>query len=286
MGFLSDIVKFELSKRSTSEQDLVKSFLHIFSISWFREYTKYGTVVSAYLLKPDKAFADTGYTEEILLSYSPFSTVEPRFLRVCEEIFTDPDVNGRVDPYAVFLVSDAANVADQIYAIATGLSSIRMPVVFSSSELVAQRNNPWFVRQRFLEKVASRDLFDVRLPIHDELGFFGRKDELSTIIDSTRRSENVGLFGLRKVGKTSVLFRAQETCRIQDIATVVYIDCKRPDIWSYSWEQLLEFIITRLDETSARTTKNAKPSMAAEFHACISNSKRRLLLIFDHGCPE
>ena len=49
-----------------------------------------------------------------------------------------------------------------------------------------------------------RDLFATNAPVHGDR-FFGRKGDLSEIGDDVSGSRSVGIFGLRKVGKTSLL---------------------------------------------------------------------------------
>jgi len=61
-------------------------------------------------------------------------------------------------------------------------------------------------------KLASRDLYSARGYVTGDQ-FFGRSVEIQQIIDSIRRREVVGVFGLRKTGKTSLL---REVIQLQD----------------------------------------------------------------------
>ncbi len=51
------------------------------------------------------------------------------------------------------------------------------------------------------------DLFDDRNAIGDTLSFFGRGELLQRLEENLRRSQGIGLFGLRKSGKTSLLLQ-------------------------------------------------------------------------------
>lgn len=88
----------------------------------------------------------------------------------------------------------------------------------------------------------NRDLFDYTLPLDDDLLFFGRKAVIDDFIGAVRKSQNRGLFGLRKTGKTSVLFKLARDIKELNVAKVLYLDCKRPDLRSLSWQSLLELI--------------------------------------------
>lgn len=56
---------------------------------------------------------------------------------------------------------------------------------------------------RFLGE--GQDPFDVRDPVFDVLNFFGREVQAEGIRDRLRRGQPVGLFGLRKMGKSSLM---------------------------------------------------------------------------------
>lgn len=85
-----------------------------------------------------------------------------------------------------------------------------------------------------LDKALSRfidddlDLFSVRHPIADRLNFFGREAFASKIIKQMEHGKPVGLFGLRKIGKSSLLYYI----RNQAPFPVAYIDLQK------GWELL------------------------------------------------
>jgi hypothetical protein len=55
------------------------------------------------------------------------------------------------------------------------------------------------------EVLSAVDHYDMTTPIHDPAGFFGRREEFQQIIAAIERGQSVGVFGLRKTGKTSLL---------------------------------------------------------------------------------
>jgi tetratricopeptide (TPR) repeat protein len=58
--------------------------------------------------------------------------------------------------------------------------------------------------------VGQGDLFDVHSPIADASTFFGRGQYLHRLTSKINRAENFAVFGLRKVGKTSLIFQLRE----------------------------------------------------------------------------
>jgi hypothetical protein len=68
------------------------------------------------------------------------------------------------------------------------------------------------------------DLFDDRNAIGDTLSFFGRVELLNRLEEELRRNQGIGLFGLRKSGKTSILLQLSFAMRQHP---VVHIDLQR-----------------------------------------------------------
>lgn len=58
--------------------------------------------------------------------------------------------------------------------------------------------------------LGETDLYESRWPVSDVLGFFGRKPVIDTIQSILDRGEHVALFGLRKMGKTSLMNYQQD----------------------------------------------------------------------------
>jgi len=71
--------------------------------------------------------------------------------------------------------------------------------------------------------VARTDPYDESRPISDPTWFFGRDDLLERLPAVLRQGQHVGLFGLRKVGKTSLINQLRQ--RLIAVPTV-WIDCQ------------------------------------------------------------
>jgi hypothetical protein len=106
------------------------------------------------------------------------------------------------------------------------------PIVFSSlKEAVdrqAQENQSCFKEFAKIvrENVGIDDLYDRTKPIREAGDFYGRVDLLGELFRSVQSHSPVALFGINKVGKTSLLFRLQDVC--QSSHTVgVYADLKQ-----------------------------------------------------------
>ncbi len=68
-------------------------------------------------------------------------------------------------------------------------------------------NKTSYLKNKLSEQFYRRDLFDFRLLLEKDTYFFGRNDIIVDFLDAIKRIENRGLFGLRKTGKTSILYK-------------------------------------------------------------------------------
>ena len=89
-----------------------------------------------------------------------------------------------------------------------------MPFVLA--DLTANVNNTWFIRNVLRKNFYDVDLFGYTLPLREEASFFGRQQIVARYIDAIKRCENRGVFGVRKSGKTSLLFKIDRIISISN----------------------------------------------------------------------
>jgi len=76
----------------------------------------------------------------------------------------------------------------------------------------------------------TRDLYRRSLAITSPASFFGRKSIVNELLAHLRQgTAHVGLFGLRKMGKTSVLYRLLDSLRTSGVALTAHIDVQLID---------------------------------------------------------
>ena len=132
---------------------------------------------------------------EIQLVYAEYDRVEPRLFELVQQSIRK---NARVDP-GLFLV---ASLDPEV-----GRLARRRRGEFAVIDLLLNELGPSApeIRKRMADVLTSVDHFDVTAPIKDPSGFFGRRTEFEQIIAALDRGQSVGIFGLRKTGKTSLM---------------------------------------------------------------------------------
>lgn len=105
------------------------------------------------------------------------------------------------------------------------------------------------------------DFFKDKIAVRDKLLFFGRTELLTELVTDLKNNQNVGLFGLRKSGKSSVVHQLSLVC--QDHA-VIYTDLKKYSDIGYGVELLDEILQNLYRLAKNKNSLLEKPPTLAE----------------------
>lgn len=197
---------------------------------------------SAFWLAAPKPHAEErfGLQKEILTIYSPHSTTDARVLTAIENISRNPHFKHRIDKILVLLIHSGDKVKTEELV---KQQNDWVIVPFTTEELLDPARGALFIRAKIAEAMGEIDLFGMSSPIKHDKYFYGREELVQSLIQrATTRKENSGLFGLRKTGKTSVLFAMQRRLSERPVL-VEYFDCQNPGIHAARWWQVLENIV-------------------------------------------
>lgn len=244
-----------------------------------------------FLMKPTSIFTEMFNIErELLCVFSSYENFEPRTLDAFH-IAQNELAELRVETVCRVLISNDPAIEQKIESLLKTDPEQPIVIPFTYSELSNSYDN-FFIRNRFRKHFYSRDLFSFLSPLKKDLYFFGRSNLIQELVNRHRSGEHTGLFGLRKSGKTSIIYAIE---RHLDSNNELYlsIDCESPSIHKLRWYELLrkivlEFKITKsskakIDENQERYTEK---TAADSFHLDMSKiyeSKKRAptLFIFD-----
>jgi hypothetical protein len=243
-----------------------------------------------FLMKPTLNFSEMFNVErEILCVFSPYSRLEPRTL----DAFAGARARFqelRLESVCYVLISKD----DKAESIIENLlkTDPEQPIVipFTYSE-ISGKYDYYFVRNRFRKHFYSRDLFSFLSPLKKDLYFFGRSQLLHEIVNRHRSGEHTGLFGLRKSGKTSIVYAVERMLEVSG-ETFVSVDCESPSIHKLRWNELLHKMVAlynaqkgsnmKLLEVDSYTEKSAADVFSEEMLKVFSSQKRKsTLFIFD-----
>lgn len=189
---------------------------------------------------------------EVLCIYYPYPKVDARVFGYIRQVLTDRKLRDRLDQVLVLLVHEADS--DQTAEFVRGHEEwVIIPL--SKRGLLNSQRGPLYIRGKLAKFAGSHNLFSFSAPVKKDAYFFGRDALVHELYKrATAEGESSGVFGLRKTGKTSVLYALRR--RAADTQSVlVYIDCQTPGVHALRWWELLAEVCARFDaELESRHT--------------------------------
>lgn len=233
--------QIDITEATVEEQKIIRKLAKIFNIGFFRK-TEFKQVNYLYVFcRPSDDFILKFNIEtEILVLFNNLDVFERRTLDFVDKLMTD--YYNRLDKFCVIIISNDNEICKKILNINAGERLSRVFVPFNYTEILNDCTNNLFVENRFKQYFYARDLYDYDSPIKSESFFFGRSKIVHEFYEKYSNSENTALFGLRKIGKTSVLYAIRRLFESKNLP-VVYIDCQSPSFHKRRWFEALMYII-------------------------------------------
>ncbi len=198
--------------------------------------------LSYFLMKPISRFSEMfNLNREIICVFSPYPNFEPRTLDAFDAALKDYQ-GLRCETICRIVISGDPNAEDKINDLLKSDPEQPIVVPFTYEEL-AKCPDEHFIRNRFAKHFYTRDLFEFLSPLRKDLYFYGRSELIQQICNSHRAGEHTSLFGLRKSGKTSIIYAIERHLKISD-DMFISIDCENPSIHKLRWNELLHKILT------------------------------------------
>ena len=275
---------------SKEEQNIIK---HLSRKYWeatrFDQKTVGGSTYNTAFIKPtDKVSEGFNLHREIVVIFSNYTKFMPRCLDVID-MFDIQEL--RLEEICCVIISNDNDVNAKINDYLKSKKESRVLIPFTYSEFL-NNDDDEFVLNRFREQFYQRDLFDLQDPLRSDLYFFGRGQLIQELVNKHLTFNNAGIFGLRKTGKTSILFSVERTLAKKN-ATSLFIDCQT--LHQLEWRTALFFIISKLakecgvsqkrihSENDYKDKNNYIPDFFQNDIRIIysQNNRKSILLIFD-----
>ena len=278
-----------------AERELIRPLLPAFDVTWASRQRRGNAEIAAYFLKPERFISELlGTNREILFVYSPFPTLQARTIVLHDAVAAQHST--RLDPMGSILVApptDTKRFVQEFLA----TQPERPPIVAFSMDDLAALADINALRAALTGQLFKRDLFAVESPLQSDALFFGRASVVAELLDRFRAGQSSGLFGLRRIGKTSVLFAIGRRCVDGNLGGFTYVDTSNPGLYKSRWwgvlQQLVQGIAKPFDlkrgersHIRALTIEYDEGSAARHFKADLNElmkrmPEKRLLLALD-----
>ncbi len=226
-----------------------------------------------------------GPLNEIIVLFSPFDRFEPRTLDAIEKVHNE-NSGYRLDKISCFVFCRDVHFLEKLDGMVRSNKESRVVIPFSYQEISENTPNKFF-DDRIKKYYFSRDLFDFESPLRTDLYFFGREGLSHAFVDKHFSSENGGIFGLRKSGKTSILFSIARIAEVKGAAAVI-VDCQRLHL--SRWWSALHYIVNSFNEVlqaklsidkEGYTEYGAPDKFDKDIERLVKKINKKVLLILD-----
>ena len=285
--------ELDLSVLGTVEQAISIQFLKLWFLTFARSQTFKNRRFPFLFARPSEFLANRFYLDrEILILFSPYVQFDARALDFVDRLMSE--YMNRLDKLCLILISKDPNIRKKVREMSMQDKELRLIVPFTYDDFENSSSHPdATIIARLKEFLYERDLFAVESPLRHDTSFFGRTKIVQYLYSKYKAGENSGLFGLRKIGKTSALYAIQRYLGTRN-EPALYMDCSEPGFHQRRWNTALHMVITELAQSLNLSHKlNLHPEEAyTEINASIrfsedlkrifvAKNKQRLLLIFD-----
>ncbi|MBN1856329.1 MAG: ATP-binding protein [Dehalococcoidia bacterium] len=243
-----------------------------------------------FLMKPADNYQEMfNLDREIVVVFSPYKTFQPRTLDAFDYAVKHAQ-QLRVERVCGVLVSGDNSVESRLTSLLKKNPESQIVVPFSYDELLCSFDD-YFLRNRFKRHFFTRDLFAMEGPLRKDLYFFGRNDLIQELVSRHTSGENSALFGLRKTGKTSIVYGVKRALEREGGKCAV-IDCQNTAFHRRRWNTALAYILAEarrqngLDASSVDDTSFTEQNAAVVFEEGIKQllkdcETESILVIFD-----
>lgn len=255
----------------------------------FAQHLESGNSKCNYIVvKPiDRLQEALGISKEIVVIISDFSSFEARSLDFFDIIYTKFPSKNRLEKICYVLISACVDIENEIAKyFSSQESQIVIPLSYNDFSMGNCSQN---ILNQFRKYFYSRDLFGINDPLKKEYYFFARDSISMNIISMHRNSQNAGLFGLRKTGKTSIIFDIIRKSANSDVQSI-YIDCQNPSFnmrrWNAALYYSLQIAYCQSEQELSLSEKQFSEDQAAKmFEQGLCELSRKphksILLLFD-----
>ena len=240
-----------------------------------------------FLAKPEHHVEEAlGISKEVIIILSPYKVFEPRTLEAFDTVRRE-FIEQRYEKLCYVLISADEDIEVNLKACLTNQEDqIIVPFTYGSFE--KNKDKFSFIKNCFRHYFYSRDLFDYSEPLKTDTFFFGRSDIVTTVIEKHKAGSNYGLFGLRKTGKTSIIYDIERKSFAQDYNTII-IDCQNTSLNMRRWNKALYYTANQaytkilgddLSEALFDET-NAAVQFGKAIELCHNSTGKTILFLFD-----
>lgn len=276
---------------NSDERSIIQNLSKIFYVTHGgKDFLLSGSSYRYCLVKPTEEFVNTfQMSREIVVIFSDYVNLEPRDLDAAPYVYGTIQSQLRLDRGCHILISHDNKIETKLVELLRDNNLNQIVIPFCYSELIGNSFNPDTFKDRFRNYLFDTDLFSTSKPIQNDIFFFGRRDLVHDIVSKCKQNTNCGVFGLRRSGKTSVLYAVEKLLK-QQIYPTVFVPCES-DLSVLDWRaalcKLVHNIAKSLNVSEKKIDDDAYQSLTtvfpfeADMDQVLSNTHLPVTIMFD-----
>lgn len=274
------------------EQKIIKNLGKVFYVTSGGREFKIGNSTYRYcLIKPTDYYISTfQLSREIAVIFCDYISFEPRSLDAASHVYKITSSKLRLDRGCHLLICHDDKIEEKLTSLLKDNNVNQIVIPFTYRELLQKGVDEALISSRFKRYLFDTDLFSVSAPIQNDIFFFGRRDYVHDIVSKCKNGINSGVFGLRRSGKTSLLYAVQSLLRQQGYPTV-FIPCES-DLSTLDWRTALCKVVlnvynalgedtSEIREVDYRETPNTTTYFEEDLDNCLKKLSLPITIMFD-----
>ncbi len=244
-----------------------------------REKGYYGV---CYAMPTAKVRAALSVDRELLILVSTFADQQTRTIQTAKDLIDES--NGRLDSSTFVVIHRDPRGNNKLKKWGREQRIAVLPLFYEGSLPTGDD-----VLRALAYELYSFDVFDVTGPVADDLQFYGRREETRDLAKKLQSGQIRSCFGIRKIGKTSVLHRVVHEVRESYDCSTFLIDAESDAISNLSAAALINSLAISLER--AETEHDDKLIVAADnvsieaaserLRSAVERHERHILFAFD-----
>ena len=249
------------------------------SFSVTREKGYYGACLA---MPSAKVRAALSTDREILIIISTFVDQQTRTIQTARDIIEESE--GRLDSSTFVIIHRDPRGNNKLKKWGREQGMAVLPIFYEGFLPTGDS-----ILKKLAYELYSFDVFDVTGPVADDLQFYGRREEARDLAKKLQSGQIRSCFGIRKIGKTSILHRVVNEVRETYDCTTLLIDAESDAIFNLSAAALINSLAASLERAEIEkddkviiNSDNVTIESASErLRGAVERHERHILFVFD-----
>jgi hypothetical protein len=249
--------------------ELAEALRGMFTITSHRRVRRFEAMYTVMYCKPSKSIAATLlFDRELLALIANFDDIEVRTVELIKEFISSS--NGRLQPATGIVVHADRRGNDKLrtWGLENGISII--PIYRAIRGAIPSTE---ILKQNIARELFASDPFQVTGPVINDIDFFGRGTHANELLRQLQIGRIRSLFGIRKVGKTSLINKVINLARDAGTPRIAMVDCSIDDFNKLNASGALKAL--------AKVAKMAATRGYAHITDALKRTDQELVPVFD-----